>query len=347
MQSRSSLGYNNEVIYVVFSEEPELARRSAVKVLKKEFPERNEMNYVSFNMAVTSVKELVDECSFLPFGTERKAIVAEDCSFLLKQSKGKSAPKTSAKSKKKNLDTHLVALAEYCKNPNTNIDLFLVVYGANIDESNPVIEGVRASGGKFFYPPLPQPQQLADFAIRYLKKFGSEIEREAAEELVQRIDGDYGRFQNELAKLAIYANGEPLSVNAVKKLVAPKPEDDAFAISNALLRNNTKEALQVYHDLKIASVDEVRLINLLVNQFRFMDQVDFLLRAGYSDNQIASALGAKPFRVQMTSRAIYSAKKGAIPLVLEQLYQTEKSILSGEQTPRFAFERFLANFSIA
>ena len=346
MQRPPFLGYNKDVIYVVFSEEPELARRSAIKILKQEFPVRDELNYVAFNMAVSSLKELVDECSFLPFGVERKAIFAEDCSFLLKQSKGKNAPKPSAKSKKKNLDVHLAALADYCKNPNTNIDLFLVAYGPNIDEGNPVVANIRSSGGKLFYPPLPQPKQLCDFAIRFLKKHGSDLDSDAAEELVRRVDGDYGRFQNELAKLTIYANGEPLSISAVKKLVAPKAEDDAFVMSNALLKNDIATAMQVYHDLKIHSVDEVRLINLLVNQFRFTDEVDFLLRSGYSTDRIASLLQAKPFRVTVTSRALSSCKKGAIASILEQLYFTEKSILTGEQAPRFAFERFLANFSM-
>ena len=79
MPKSRRLGYNDSVIYLVYSEESELARRSALKILKKEFPERDEFNYISLNMAVSPLKDLADECSYLTLGVDRKAVFAEDC----------------------------------------------------------------------------------------------------------------------------------------------------------------------------------------------------------------------------------------------------------------------------
>ena len=33
-------------------------------------------------MAMSTLNELADECSFLPLGTERKCVLAADCAFL-------------------------------------------------------------------------------------------------------------------------------------------------------------------------------------------------------------------------------------------------------------------------
>ncbi len=343
MPKSRRLGYNDIVIYLVYSEESELARRSALKILKKEFPERDEFNYISLNMAVSPLKDLADECSYLPLGVDRKAVFAEDCQFLAKPARAKGTGKTGPKKKTQKMDVSMERLAAYCQNPNDFIDLYLVVYSGALDENNPVVQAVKNTG-RVLGVQVPSPQEWVDFALRFLKKYGVETERNVAEEIVRRVNGDYGRFLSDLAKLSIYANGEPLSMNAVKRLVSPKLEDDAFTISNALMRNDVPSAIAIYHDLKVFGVDEIRLMNLLANQFRFMDMVQTLSDMGLGSDAIAAELAAKPFRVSVTLRNLQGSKKGSLPRVIDSLYVTEKAILSGEQPPRLAFERFLATF---
>ena len=48
----------------------------AKKMIAKDFPTRDETNYVSLNMAVTPIKELAEECEFLPLGADRKCVLA-------------------------------------------------------------------------------------------------------------------------------------------------------------------------------------------------------------------------------------------------------------------------------
>ena len=85
-------------------------------------------------------------------------------------------------------------------------------------------------------------------------------------------------------------------------------------------------------------------MNLLANQFRFMDMVQTLSDMGLGSDAIAAELAAKPFRVSVTLRNLQGSKKGSLSRVIDSLYVTEKAILSGEQPPRLAFERFLATF---
>ncbi|MGM9813584.1 MAG: DNA polymerase III subunit delta [Candidatus Enteromonas sp.] len=344
MQSFRPLGYNDKVIYLVYSEEPELARRSAMKLLKKEFPVRDETNYINLNFTTSSIKEIVDEVSFLPLGAESKAVFVENCTFLVKP--GRAKPGTgSRKKKEKTVDADLAALAEYCKSPHANITLYLVAYSKDLDESNPVYQAVKNTG-KICPALVPPRAGWIDFAQKFLKKYGSELNAEAAGEVVDRVDGDYGRFLGELAKLSIYANGEPVSTKTVETLVSRKLEDDTFVLSNALLKNDVASALSIYHDLNVHNVDEVRLLNTLASQIRFMDLVSFLHNAGMNKDSIARELSANPGRVGYTLASLRSVNPPSLKKILEGIYQTEKAILSGEEQPRFAFERFLANFQI-
>jgi len=321
------------MILLLYSVDPQMARHIAMKSIRKDFPKRDELNYVSFNMTVTRLNELADECQFLPLGTERKCILASNCLFLAKT-------KTKYKLDKDDSPDRLLG---YLKNPNSFIDLYLLVPAEAVDEKNPLIKAIMNTG-QIKGIPLPKPQEWIDYANKYLNAKGCPIDYDAAKELVTRVDGDYGRFINELDKLVSYASGEKISLKAIKMLVAPKVEEDTFAMSNALTGGNVAKAMSIYKDLKNHSVDEIRLINTLASQFIFMDEVRYLDDRGSSSYDIARELGTSPKRVEVTLRNLYGTKAESISRILEELYQTEKDILTGKVSPEFGFSRFLANY---
>lgn len=323
------------MITIIFSPEPLLAKTRAKILVRKSLPVRNETNYVSFNMSVTSVKELASECEFLPLGEEKKVVVAENCAFLEKAVKGKA---------KANIEG-LEELAAFCKRPSDYVDLYLLVNADKLDEKNPIVMAVRKEGN-VIEERKPDEAYFRAAMGNFLQKRNMGIDPRAADELLRRVGDDFGRFSNDLRKLEIYSTGEDITLEAVKTLVAPKLEDDAFAVSNALLRNDVKEAFRIYRDLKVANTDEIVLISLLSNQFRFMDQVFYLDAKGYGSGQIAEQLSAHPYRVSKTLQSLEMAGSETIAKILDDLYLADKAILTGSSSGEFAFSRFLANFTI-
>ena len=324
-----------DMISVLYSNDAMMPRYKALKAIRKDFPERDEFNYVRFNMSETTLNELADECNFIPLGTERKCILASDCAFLAKsKTKYKFAEGDS-----------FDRLLSYCRSPSAFIDLYMLVRG-EADPKNPIIQAVMTTGSVKEVV-LPQEAELVTYAQRYFSAKGAGIEDDAAKELCRRVGGDYGRFVSELEKLLCYANGEKVRLEAVKLLVAPLEEDDAFALSNALVAGNAKKAMSIYRDLKAHTVEEVRLTNMLANQFVFLDEVRYLDAKGLSSSQIASELGTSPKRVEVSLRNMYRIKPEVFPRILEELYRCQKSILTGESDGEFAFTRFLANFQIS
>lgn len=323
------------MITIIYSSEPLQTKTRAKSLVKKSIPQRDETNYISFNMTVTTPGELACECELLPLGTEKKAIVADNCTFLEKPVRGKAKPSYEG----------LDALEAFCKNPADFTDLYMLVYAEKLDEKNPIVMAVKANG-KIIEERKPDEAYFRSAMEGFLQKRGISIEPVAADELLRRVGDDFGRFSNELRKLEIYANGEDIRLAAVKMLVAPKLEDDAFTMSNALVNNDVKKAFKVYRDLQVANVDEVMLIGMLASQFRFMDEVAFLDEKGFSSRQIASTLGANPYRVSKTLQSMYSVDSETIANILNELYIADKAILTGSASPEFAFSRFLANFSL-
>ena len=331
MQGLAARGYNTRVITIYFSAQPRLAQDMAKRFLKSNYPDRGEGNFVSFNMADTLVKDLAKECESLSLFCDKKAILASDC-FFLKKGKTKLLS-----------DDNLDSLVEYCKNPNPCVDLIMLYYGSDIDPKNPIVSIVSKTGvvkevGE------PSEEELLGYAQKKCKDAGCPLSQEAARELVDRIDGDYSRLLSELTKLINYANGEEISIKAVRSLVGKKLESDVFAISNSLVKGDVATCFNVYRDLKQAKVEEIALFALLSQQFQFMEKVAYLDERGLSSNQIANELKANRYRVDITLRNLRGISSNELENILEDIYQADASILSGRQEEGFAFERFLANF---
>ncbi|HAS56528.1 MAG TPA: DNA polymerase III subunit delta [Firmicutes bacterium] len=323
------------MVILYYSIDSKMASSLGRKLSFKLEPNRNECNYSSFNMAMTSLNELYEECVFMPLGYEKKTILADGCYFLAK---------TKSKPKLLPLDSYDKMLS-YLNNPSEQVNLILTCQAEKLDEKNPLVVAIKKVG-TIKEITLPKMNEYLDYMNRYFSSFGCLISSDAAKELINRIGDDYGRFLNEIDKLSSYANGENISLSDVKRLVSPKEEDDAFSLSNALIRGDIKKALEIYRQLKIISVDEVRLIGMLSSQFRFMDMVLYLDNKGLSSSSIARELSSSPFRVDITLRNLYGVKKETLANVSELLYKADKDILSGRCSGQFAFERFLANFNL-
>lgn len=321
------------MVILYYSTDAQMSYSMGKKHAHKLEPKRNEFNFVSLNMAVTSLNTLYEECEMIPLGFESKTILADGCYFFAKT---KTKPKLLP-------DDSYDKMSSYLSNPNMQVNLIFTCQAEKIDEKNPLVSLIKKVG-IIKEVTLPKPNEYQAYMERYFSSRGCSIANDAANELINRVGSDYGRFMQEIDKLASYANGEQISLANVEKLVAGKDEDDVFALSNALIRGDIKKSITIYRQLKLTSIDEVPLIGMLASQFRFMDMVSFLDNRGLDSNAIARELKASPYRVEITLRNLYRAKKGDVARVIEMLYQADKDILSGRCSGPYAFERFLANY---
>ena len=108
------------------------------------------------------------------------------------------------------------------------------------------------------------------------------------------------QLQMEIEKLALYLGEEQeITVDLVEDLVAKTLEHDAFKMLNAYLANNASEALQIYHDLLRQKEEPIMLVGLLASNIRTMNNVFYLQKKGYHQQQIAKQLKIHPYRVKL------------------------------------------------
>lgn len=312
--------------YILYGEQFPMIKKRLSKILKERLKEPDNFNVVKFDIDETDPKEIVGETELLPLGYERKAVVVDNCSFLTK----------NGGAELKEIFTNLV------KNSSDEIDLILIHRGSSIDDESELVKTVKENGQIFQFVNLKK-EDWPVFIKKYFKEQNVEIDPAAVTELASRCDGDLYRFMNEAQKLVLYKN--KITVADVALMVNKPLEDDVFQISNALMRGDNATAILIYRDLqKLDSHITEKLIPMLGTQFRFISEVCFLNDKGLERGQIAKQLGVQEVRVKIALNNSRYLSRTMIAHALDDLYQLDYNIKSGQIDRLYGFELFLINF---
>src|SRR6202000_2933579 len=99
-----------------------------------------------------------------------------------------------------------------------------------------------------------------------------DVEPEAAQLIVDRVEGNLLAAQQELEKLALLANGEAVGVDLVLRSVGDSARYDVFQLAEAAAAGDGARALRVLLGLKREGIDPPSILWALVRELRGMWQ---------------------------------------------------------------------------
>ena len=151
------------------------------------------------------------------------------------------------------------------------------------------------------YPmPMLVGAGLAEWIQQRAKVYGAVLVPAIANELVLRVGANTWQLENEIAKLAAYANGAPVDSNMIASLVVVEHKEDMFGMIDAFSGGRAAYALQKLSQERSAGTDDFPLFGMLARQVRLLLQakayVDEHPHAGKQD--IATAFSIHPFVAQ-------------------------------------------------
>lgn len=151
---------------------------------------------------------------------------------------------------------------------------------------------------------------------------GYKIENGVINLLVNNTLGDVTRLYNECNKLKTYKiNDKYISKDDVEELSFKKLGDSTeitFQFSRALAEKDKKSALILYQELLNYKIEPLSIIGLLASQFRIMYQVKSLEEKNMRNDEIASILKEKPYRITKTRELTrYYSKKEILDLMIK------------------------------
>lgn len=295
--------------------------------------EIDEMNFARFNMKDVLVDVALEEAVSLPFFGDKRMVVIEEPYFL-----------TGQKAKAK-LDHDIDWFTEYLTNPAESTYLVILAPYEKLDKRKKVTKALLKQAKTLSTESLSE-KETVNYVQASIKNKGYKMDSKSFQSFKQMTTLDLTRMMKELEKLMIYkSDTKEIKTEDIYDLVQPPLEQNVFELNRLVLQNKTGESLKVFQDLIYQKEDPIKLIAIMLSQFRLLLQVKILKKHGYQQGDIASVLKTHPYRVKLASQQESQFSQETLSLAHRQLIDTDFAIKSGKMTSETAFELFILQLS--
>jgi len=130
-------------------------------------------------------------------------------------------------------------------------------------------------------------EQLFDQVETAAQEKGVALTTTAKQQLVEALGNNTRLLYQELEKLSLYSEGKqgPLDESAIAQLVSANAHN-SLQLAKAIRDGNTNQALQLVADLLNRNEAALKIVAVLVGQFRTWFWVKLMLEKGERDNQV-------------------------------------------------------------
>lgn len=231
-----------------------------------------------------------------------------------------------------------------------DIEHFLKYFKASLDTILVIVTAKKLNNTKKITKELKKnldyislTTNAEDFVKKELQ--GYTLETGVVRALVSYTFEDIGRLHQECEKLKLYRiDTKKISLSDVDELVVKKLGDSrdlTFEFVRTLASKDKKKSLSKYQELLSYAVEPLSLIGLLASQFLIMYQVKILEKRGLSNNEIASMLGEKPYRIQKTRELTNYYSEQELRIILRKLADMDLKIKTSDVDGNFLIELFI------
>lgn len=211
-------------------------------------------NYLIFNAIKCSIKEIVEEASYVGLGIEEKWLVVSDADFF---GTGKISES----------DNDL--LCKYLENPikSTNI-IFTTLNGIDLRKKS--VKLIKNKGNIINIPKMDK-RALNTTLTNYLKSFDYSIDYQTINYIMDNSYNNLDIMFNELDKIMLYYSFPcKIKLADVIKITGEEKNNNNFDFVNAVVAKNLSSSLKILKNLKVYKVEPTTLVALLAREFRLM-----------------------------------------------------------------------------
>jgi DNA polymerase-3 subunit delta len=317
-------------IYICYGTESYIMNEFIERLLEQLIdPEHREMAIVRFDTGETPVDSIIEEAETLPFLVPSKIVLVRDSVLF---ASGKEL---------KSVEHRPELLLAYMGQPSETTILVFIVPHDKLDERKKLVKTAKANDFAISFTPL-QSEELLQWLLKRAGNQGRSMEKQAAEELLRRVGMDMSALASETDKLCLHAGlGGTVAAESVRTLVPMAIEQNVFRLTEDLAALRTAEAIALYYDLLKQREEPIKLMALLVRQFRNMLYVKELGSQGYTPQQMATQLGLHPYAVKITSEQARKFSPERLAELLSELADLDYAMKTGRVEKSLGLELFL------
>ena len=317
--------------FYVFHGEDEFTRAETLADFKRRLgpPDTVDLNTTRFDGRTLTLANLRHACDAIPFLAERRLVIVE----------GLLTRITSQKE-------YLAALADYLPRlPETTRLVF--VEDKSLSAKHPILKlAQQEERGYVKRFDAPNAKTLPGWVEKRARKHGGQIEPQAAHQLATVVGADLRLLDQEIIKLVTYTNAErPITKADVDAVVPYAQAAVVFDMVDALGRRDGRTAAQTLHRLLEMGEHPLRLLAMIVRQFRLLIQVEELKAQGNTSRDVAKALRLHPFPAGKLCNQATHFTAAQLETVYRHLMNTDVAIKTGKMEADVALDLLVAGLA--
>ena len=236
-------------------------------ILKKIGYDPSDLNYSYFDMKEASYAEVELDLVSLPFFADEKIVILD---HLLDLTTGKKRYLT---------DEDLKQFENYLENPSESTHLLIFAEG-KLDSKRRLVKLLKRDA-QTIEAATPKEQEVKRYFASQAQELGLQFVGDSLDQLLLKSGYDFGELQKNLALLQAYKEGQ-ITLEDIEEVVPKTLQDNIFDLTQMILKRQIDQARNLVKDLRLQGEDEIKLIAILLGQFRMFSQVKIFSEEGQS-----------------------------------------------------------------
>lgn len=283
-----------------------------------------------FDIGEVDFQEVAMDLESLPFFAEEKVVILDYFQDI-----------TTGKKRYLN-DEELKRLEAYLESPIETTKLIIFAPG-KLDGKRRIVKLLKRDG-QVFDAKLPKEVEIRQYFAKQAQVMDLEISNQILEEVLIKSNFDFGQSQKNLTFLWDYKGGGRISLEDIAEALPKTLQDNIFDLTQLILRTKVDEARSLVRDLTLQGEDEIKLLAIMVNQFRLFTQVKLLQQQGRREQemvaQLSDVLGRQinPYQIKFALRDSQHLSLVRLQKALAILIETDFQIKSGLHDKAYLFD---------
>lgn len=339
-------------MFYIFHGEEEFARSKELEGLRARLAEGDpamaQLNTTILDGKNLSIGELRHACDTIPFMHDRRLVIVHGLlGWLVGATAGKGAGTHTSQQPAlrqaftKELAAYLPAL------PETTRLVFMEEQA--LKSSHPILKLAQEEDVKdqAYVKEFTQPKEweVPNWIQQRAQGEGGEISWDASRELAGLAGNNLRLLDQEIEKLLLYANGEPVTEKDVRALVSLAREASVFDLVDHVGRREADKALRLLHRLLDGEQHPLRLLAMITRQVRILIQVSELQADRMTPDQLAKRLKLHPYVVKKGLAQAANFTMSQLEDAYALLVDTDWKIKTGDMEDELALDLLVVSLA--
>lgn len=317
-------------LYLIYGSETYLLEDTIHRIISAGLSiEEQEFNLSKFDMGEYPVEMAVEEAYTFPFMGQRRVVLIKEAVFF------------SGQKDSKKVEHDMDKLLKYIEEPAPETVFIVHAPYEKLDERKKLVKQMKKQAIVMEGAPLKE-KELHQWIEEKARQEQVEFEAEARTELMALTGANLMQMGSEIRKLATHV-GENNNVTRehVSSLVARSLEQDIFVLVDGVVKGQAHQSMKVFKDLLKQKEPPLRIMAMMVRQFRILYQIKQLTQQGYGEKMIASQLKLHPYVVKLAAKQVQRFQDKELLSYLDQLADLDYQIKTGKINDELGVELFL------